>query len=125
MDDQALELLLTEHTAGLERLTDGTWRGVVPSHGMSFRLFVRRTGPYLRAELSPLLRVPEDPERARLVLREALRRNRTLVEARFALDDDDELILEAVVEDDRPALVGALDALMAAAEAHLGPLSRL
>jgi hypothetical protein len=123
--DDALELLLTEHTQSLERLTDGTWRGVIPSHGRSFRLFVRRSGPYLRAELSPLLRVPEDPARARAVLREALRRTRTLVEARFALDDDDEIILEAVVENERDALVGALDALMAAAEQHLGPLAKL
>jgi hypothetical protein len=123
--DDALELLLTEHTTGLERLGDDTWRGVVPSQGRSFRLFVRRSGPYLRAELSPLVRVPDEPPRARAVLREALRRNRTLVEARFALDDDEELILEAVVEDDRPALEGALDALLAAAEAHLGPLTRL
>ena len=125
MSDDELELLLTEHTMSLERLTDGTWRGAIPSHGRSFRLFVRRTGPYLRAELSPLVRVPEDPTRARAVLREALRRNRTLIEARFALDDDDEVILEAVVENDRAALTAALDALLAAAEQHLIPLAKL
>ena len=121
-------MLLTEHTESLERLSDGHWRGLIPSHGLTLRLFVRRMGPadsYLRVELSPLLRVPDDPARARAVLRDALRRNRTLIEARFALDDDDELILEAVVPSDRDALAAAIDSLVAAAEAHLATLARL
>jgi hypothetical protein len=123
--DDSITRVLGRVAAAHDRLDDDTWRAVLPTEtGASFRLFVRRSSSFARAELSPFMSLPDGDVRA-AVLRELLHRNRTLVEARFALDDDDTVVLEAVVALNEDALASAVDSLLAAASAHFGPLKTL
>jgi hypothetical protein len=120
MDDSAIEAEL-EHTADeWSRVDPGVFRAVIQAEAVTFRLFVRRAGGWLKLEVSPLFDAPED-EAARAALhRDLLARNRTLFEGRFALGDDGEPILEAVVDERHgpAALRSAIHGLEAAMERH-------
>jgi hypothetical protein len=123
LDDTTISTVLGGITPVFERLDPTTWRAVVPSQGRSYRLFVHVGERYLRVELAPFLSLPEEPVRRTWLLRELLRRNRTLTEGRFSLDDDDEVLIEAVCLPSAEALGASLDSLIAAAEAHFSSLS--
>jgi hypothetical protein len=128
MVDRDIEDLLRAHTVTFERLDEATWRGVIATQvGHDFRVFVKLNGPFVRAELSPFMTLPEDPTRRAALCIELLRRNRTLAEARFALDDDDDVVIETVVDrQGAPAALGAvLDALAAAAETNYFTLLKI
>jgi putative sensory transduction regulator len=121
------DLLATVAESG-DRLDPATWRVVISSEqGTSYRVFVRLGADFVRVELSPYLSLPDDHVRAAVMMRELLRRNRTLTEARFTLADDDDVLIEVVVDASLPigALAAALDAVRTAAEAHFGSLKRL
>lgn len=126
LDDATISAAMDQVGTAWERLDGSTWRAVIPSEHTSFRLFLRRVGGWLRLQLSPFVPTPADPAVAAALFREVLERNRTLMEARFALADDGDVILEAVVEEQaaRPALDAALDALVAAAQYHYPALAR-
>lgn len=126
LDDDAIGSVLARLGHTPERIDRTTWRTVIPAEGVTFRLFVRRIPGWLRLELSPLISAPTDPHAAAAFYRDLLLRNRTLMEARFALDDDGEAVLESVLDDESPAdaLADALDALVAATQAHYHDLAR-
>ena len=93
---------------------------VIQAEPVPFRLFVRRAGGYVRLEVTPFLHSPDDPAQRAALHRELLIRTRTLMEARFAVGDDGEPVLEALVDEGAPteALHAALDALVAAMQTH-------
>ena len=126
LNDVKLLRALARISTAQEQLDDDTWRAVIPWEGMSFRLIVRRASGWLRIEVSPFLPAPADPQAAGELYRELLRRNRTLVEARFALADDGDVVLETIVDEagGDAALGAGLDALVAAAQAHYSELVR-
>jgi hypothetical protein len=128
MLDAEIDKLLAAHGTSSERLDDGTWRATVATaEEWSYRLFVRTGGGFVRAEVSPFMTLPDDPARTNAVIRDLLRRNRSLAEARFALDDDDTVVIETVVDQNASidALHSALDALRAAAETNFHALRRI
>jgi hypothetical protein len=120
LDESTIAAELERLTGGLERIEPGLLRTVIQAEGVSFRLFVRRAGGWIRLEVSPLFTGPEDDARRAALHRELLQRNRTLCEARFSLGDDGEPVLEAVVDagGGLGELGAALDALVAAMQGH-------
>ncbi len=127
LDDATIDRCLAGVADTHDRLDAHTWRAVARTAGATFRLFVRRAGGWVRIELSPFLAAPEHPDKAARLHRELLARNRTLMEARFSLADDGDVILESVLDDQSPedALAAALDAVVTAAEAHYTALRAL
>jgi hypothetical protein len=124
LDDATIDRALARVADAHERIDDAKWRGTIVTAGKSFRMFLHRGGGFVRIELSPFLHVPEDPPAALRLYRELLARNRTLMEARFSLADDGDAIIESVLDDRSPenALSSAIDAVIAAAEAHFSAL---
>jgi hypothetical protein len=120
LDDATLSAELTRVTAGCEQVEPGVLRAVIQSEPVPFRLFVRRAGGYVRLEVTPFLQSPDDPAQRAALYRELLIRTRTLMEARFAVGDDGEPVLEALVDEKSPvdSLHAALDALVAAMQTH-------
>jgi hypothetical protein len=127
LDDPTIAQVLAGVSAAHEQLDPDTWRAVLPLEGRSFRVFVRRQGSFWRIELSPFLSLPADSERAGTLIRELLKRNRTLTEARFSLADDDDVVVETVFDGagGEAALAASIDALVAAVQAHYSPLGRI
>lgn len=127
LDDATIEEVLGRLSDTHERLEQGIWRSVIQAAGVSLLLFVRKGGGWVRIEVSSLVAIPEDPAAVARLHRELLIRNRTLIEARFALADDGDVVLESVLDVDSPreALLAAVDAIEAAAQAHVPALKRL
>jgi hypothetical protein len=124
LDDAAIAAALAEVASAFDHLAPGLYRAVIQAEGLSFRVLVRQSPGLVRLEVSPLFDSRQTPEGQAALHRELLIRNRTLVEARFALGDDDEPLLEAVLDEAAPpsALIGAIDALGAAIDGHVREL---
>jgi hypothetical protein len=104
-----------------ERVSEGTWRSGFRGETNSFRFFVRLTESWIFFTILPFVVAPRSERCERNLHRHLLRLNRTINLAKFAVDDDGDVLLtvEFPTESfDYSEFKDALDALSYYADKH-------
>src|SRR5262245_12446280 len=104
-----------------ERIDEHTWRSGFRGEVNSFRFFVRLTDNWIFFTIVPFVVAPRSDERALDLYGHLLRLNREMNMAKFAIDDDADVVLtvELPIESlDESEFKDALDALSYYADKH-------
>jgi Putative bacterial sensory transduction regulator len=104
-----------------ERIDENTWRSGFRGDVNSFRFFVRLTDNWIFFTIVPFVVAPKNDECALQLYRHLLRLNREINMAKFAIDDDADVVLtvELPTENiDESEFKDALDALSYYADRH-------
>ena len=116
-----VEEFLTKDGWPFERVDDHTWRSGFRGDVNSFRFFVRLTDNWIFFTIVPFVVAPKNEECALQLYRHLLRLNREMNMAKFAIDDDADVVLtvELPTENlDESEFKDALDALSYYADRH-------
>ena len=128
VDAAAVEELLKADNRPFERIDPATWRSSFHAESKSFRFFVRLTESWIFFTIVPFVRAPEDPAIEHRLHRQLLRLNREINMAKFAIDDEGDVVLtvELPTENlDASEFRDALDALCFYADRHYVDLARI
>ena len=104
-----------------ERVDDHTWRSGFRGDVNSFRFFVRLTENWIFFTIVPFVVAPKNEQATLQLYRHLLRLNREINMAKFAIDDDADVVLtvELPTENlDASEFKDALDALSYYADKH-------
>jgi hypothetical protein len=116
-----VEEFLTKDGWPFERVDDHTWRSGFRGDVNSFRFFVRLTDNWIFFTIVPFVVAPKSEASALALYRHLLRLNREINMAKFAIDDDADVVLtvELPTENiDESEFKDALDALSYYADKH-------
>ena len=116
-----VEELLNADGWPFERIDENTWRSGFRGDVNSFRFFVRLTENWIFFTIVPFVVAPKNQECALQLYRHLLRLNREMNMAKFAIDDDADVVLtvELPTENlDESEFKDALDALSYYADRH-------
>jgi hypothetical protein len=116
-----VEELLTQDGWPFERVDDHTWRSGFRGDVNSFRFFVRLTDNWIFFTIVPFVVAPKTEHAALSLYRHLLKLNREINMAKFAIDDDADVVLtvELPTENlDESEFKDALDALSYYADKH-------
>lgn len=116
-----VEEFLTKDGWPFERVDDNTWRSGFRGDVNSFRFFVRLTENWIFFTIVPFVVAPKNESCALQLYRHLLRLNREVNMAKFAIDDDADVVLtvELPTENiDESEFKDALDALSYYADKH-------
>ncbi|MEO6954456.1 MAG: YbjN domain-containing protein [Polyangia bacterium] len=105
----------------VERVDRNTWRSGFRGDVNSFRFYVRLTDNWIFFTIVPFVVAPRSSDHARELYRHLLRLNREINLAKFAIDDDDDVVLtvELPIEDAGDAsMKDALEAMAYYADRH-------
>jgi hypothetical protein len=118
---QGVEEFLARDGWPFERVDDHTWRSGFRGDVNSFRFFVRLTENWIFFTIVPFVVAPKQEGAALKMYRHLLRLNREINMAKFAIDDDSDVVLtvELPTENlDESEFKDALDALSYYADRH-------
>jgi hypothetical protein len=127
VDAATVEELLEADNRPFERIDPGTWRSSFHAESKSFRFFVRLTESWIFFTIVPFVLAPRDPVAEHRLHRHLLRLNREINMAKFAVDDDGDVVLtvELPTENlDASEFRDALDALVFYADKHYVEVAR-
>jgi hypothetical protein len=116
-----VEEMLTKDGWPFERVDDHTWRSGFRGDVNSFRFFVRLTDNWIFFTIVPFVVAPKSEGAALALYRHLLKLNREINMAKFAIDDDADVVLtvELPTENlDESEFKDALDALSYYADKH-------
>jgi hypothetical protein len=116
-----VEELLNADGWPFERIDDNTWRSGFRGDVNSFRFFVRLTENWIFFTIVPFVVAPRTEQSALSLYRHLLKLNREINMAKFAIDDDADVVLtvELPTENlDASEFKDALDALSYYADKH-------
>jgi hypothetical protein len=116
-----VEGFLTEYGWPYERVDSATWRSGFRGQQSTFRVFVRLTENWIFFTIVPFVLAPRTERNERQLHRHLLRLNREINLAKFAIDEDADVVLtvELPVENlDYSEFKDALDALSYYADRH-------
>src|SRR5438045_1315093 len=121
LSTQRVEQLLALDGWPFERVDDHTWRSGFRGEVNSFRFFVRLTDNWIFFTIVPFVVAPRTEVAALGLYRQLLKLNREINMAKFAIDDDADVVLtvELPTENlDEGEFKDALDALSYYADRH-------
>jgi len=121
LNPQRVEEFLTKDGWPYERVDDHTWRSGFRGDVNSFRFFVRLTENWIFFTIVPFVVAPKLESSALNLYRHLLKLNREINMAKFAIDDDSDVVLtvELPTENlDESEFKDALDALSYYADKH-------
>ncbi|HEY7956093.1 MAG: YbjN domain-containing protein [Polyangia bacterium] len=121
MTGARVEELMSNDGWPFERVDDHTWRSGFRGDVNSFRFFVRLTDNWIFFTIVPFVVAPKHESQALQLYRHLLRLNREINMAKFAIDDDADVVLtvELPTENlDESEFKDALDALSYYADRH-------
>ena len=121
MTSNRVEELLNADGWPFERIDEHTWRSGFRGDVNSFRFFVRLTENWIFFTIVPFVVAPRTEESALALYRHLLKLNREINMAKFAIDDDADVVLtvELPTENlDASEFKDALDALSYYADKH-------
>src|SRR5262245_11226625 len=121
VDAAAVSALLKADNRPFERIDPATWRSSFHAESKSFRFFVRLTESWTFFTIVPFVRAPEDTAATHRLHRQLLRLNREINMAKFAIDDEGDVVLtvELPTENlDASEFRDAIDALAFYAARH-------
>ncbi len=116
-----VEEILAKDGWPYERVDDHTWRSGFRGDVNSFRFFVRLTDNWIFFTIVPFVVAPKHEPQALALYRHLLKLNREINMAKFAIDDDSDVVLtvELPTENiDEGEFKDALDALSYYADRH-------
>lgn len=105
----------------VDRVDQNTWRSGFRGEVNSFRFYVRLTENWIFFTIVPFVVAPRSNDHARELYRHLLRLNREINLAKFAIDDDDDVVLtvELPIEEAGDAsMKDALEAMAYYADRH-------
>ena len=118
---ETVEEFLRKDDWPFERLDENTWRSGFRGEKSSFRFFVRLTDNWIFFTIVPYVLAPKEDRSERSLHRHLLQLNREINMAKFAIDDDADVVLtvELPTENlDYSEFKDALDALSYYADKH-------
>jgi len=121
LTDKTVEEYLQRDHWPFDRIDAGTWRSGFRGEVSSFRFFVRLSQHWIFFTIVPFLIAPKDAECQRRLYRRLLELNREINMAKFAIDEDEDVVLtvELPVEAlENSEFKDALDALSYYADKH-------
>ena len=127
VDADTVEQLLKADNRPYERIDPGTWRSSFHGEAKSFRFFVRLTENWIFFTIVPFVRAAPSGPAERRLHRYLLRLNREINMAKFAIDDEGDVVLtvELPTENlDASEFRDALDALVFYADKHYVEVAR-
>ena len=117
-----VEALLKESGRPAIRITSDTWRSRLQGQTVNLPFYVRvDPAGFVIFAVVPVVKSPEDPERAAALYDRLLELNQSLLMAKFSIDDDLDVVLsvEYPTEDlDPTEFRDAVDALVHYADRH-------
>jgi hypothetical protein len=121
LSPQRVEEFLSVDGWPFERVDENTWRSGFRGDVNSFRFFVRLTDNWIFFTIVPFVVAPKHESQALALYRHLLKLNREINMAKFAIDDDADVVLtvELPTENlDESEFKDALDALSYYADKH-------
>ena len=128
VDGAHVEELLRADNRPFERIDAGTWRSSFHAESKSFRFFVRLTESWIFFTIVPFISAPKNPAAAHRLHARLLKLNRDINMAKFALDEDGDVVLtvELPTENlDASEFRDAMDALSFYADRHYVEVARI
>lgn len=125
---ETIEEFLRRDEWPFERIDDHTWRSGFRGETNSFRFFVRLAEDWVFFTIVPFVVAPRSSACERPLFRHLLRLNREVTLAKFALDDDDDVVLSVELPRhnlDFSEFKDGLDALSYYADKHYLEVLRL
>ncbi len=121
LNSELVEEFLKTDGWPVERVDKNTWRSGFRGDVNSFRFYVRLTDNWIFFTIVPFVVAPRQDDHARELYRHLLKLNREINLAKFAIDDDDDVVLtvELPIEEAGDAsMKDALEALAYYADRH-------
>ena len=118
---KGVEEFLAKDGWPFERIDDNTWRSGFRGDVNSFRFFVRLTDNWIFFTIVPFVVAPKNDACALQLYRHLLKLNREINMAKFAIDDDADVVLTVELPTDNlneGSFKDALDALAYYADKH-------
>ncbi len=121
LDGQGVEEYLARDGWPFERVDQFTWRSGFRGESSSFRFFLRLTENWVFFTIVPFVVAPRGEKNALRLYSHLLKLNREINMAKFAIDDDSDVILTVEMPTDQlneTEFKNALDALSYYADRH-------
>jgi hypothetical protein len=128
IDAATVESWLGSQGRPCERIDPATWRSAFHGGPRSFRFFVRLTEDWIFFTIAPFVVAPRSPGAEHRLHRQLLRLNREINLAKFAIDEDADVVLtvELPTENLDPSeFKDAIDALIHYADQHYEEVARV
>jgi hypothetical protein len=128
VDPATVEDYLRKEERPFERIDASTWRSAFHGETKSFRFFIRLTENWIFFTIVPFVLAPKTERGQHSLHRLLLRLNREINMAKFAIDDDEDVVLtvELPTENlDQSEFKDALDALSYYADKHYLEAARI
>lgn len=128
VDGAQVEQLLRADNRPFERIDAGTWRSSFHAESKSFRFFVRLTESWIFFTIVPFVAAAKNAAAEHRLHAKLLRLNRDINMAKFAIDEDGDVVLtvELPTENlDASEFRDAMDALSFYADRHYVEVARV